>query len=258
MTMHSLGHTRSSHQRDHLLHTPDTFVRTPQPGLIGGHAVVHIGPQLGAAFTMMTVELGPQGTLREGPAQRLLYVLAGELTLAEPSSTEPHPLAAGSYAYLPQDHTHTLTAMTAARILLFDKPFFPLDPAHSEQLDEPCPQFLLGQESDLQPTPLDGDPDLQVRALLPASLAFDFAVNTMTYAPGASLAQVEVHYMEHGLLMLEGGGIYRLGDRWYPTQAGDAIWMGPFCPQWFGALGRKPAKYILYKDFNRHPSPNRA
>ena len=27
---------------------------------------------------------------------------------------------------------------------------------------------------------------------------------------------VEIHVMEHGLLMLEGGGIYRLGDRWYP------------------------------------------
>jgi (S)-ureidoglycine aminohydrolase len=74
----------------------------------------------------------------------------------------------------------------------------------------------------------------------------------MTYAPGAGLSQVEIHYMEHGLLMLEGGGIYRLGDHWYPTQAGDFIWMAPFCPQWFGAIGKQPAKYLIYKDFNRH------
>jgi (S)-ureidoglycine aminohydrolase len=74
----------------------------------------------------------------------------------------------------------------------------------------------------------------------------------MTYAPGAALSQVEVHHMEHGLLMLEGGGIYRLGDSWYPTTAGDAIWMAPFCPQWFGCLGKQPAKYLIYKDFNRH------
>jgi (S)-ureidoglycine aminohydrolase len=26
--MHNLGHTRSTNQRDHLLHTPDTFIRT--------------------------------------------------------------------------------------------------------------------------------------------------------------------------------------------------------------------------------------
>ena len=94
---------------------------------------------------------------------------------------------------------------------------------------------------------------LQVRSLLPASLAFDFACNTMTYAPGAGLSQVEIHYMEHGLLMLEGGGIYRLGDQWYPTRAGDFIWMGPYCPQWFGAIGKVAAKYLIYKDWNRLP-----
>ena len=55
--------------------------------------------------------------------------------------------------------------------------------------------------------------------------------------------------MEHGLLMLEGGGIYRLGDAWYPVAAGDFIWMAPFCPQWFGALGKQPAKYLIYKDW---------
>jgi (S)-ureidoglycine aminohydrolase len=64
---------------------------------------------------------------------------------------------------------------------------------------------------------------------------------------------VEIHVMEHGLLMLEGGGIYRLGDAWYPVSAGDFIWMAPFCPQWFGALGKQPAKYLIYKNCNRHP-----
>jgi (S)-ureidoglycine aminohydrolase len=29
--------------------------------------------------------------------------------------------------------------------------------------------------------------------------------------------------------------------------------MAPFCPQWFGALGKQPAKYLIYKDWNRHP-----
>ncbi len=81
-----------------------------------------------------------------------------------------------------------------------------------------------------------------MRTLVPNSPAFDFACNTMTYQPGASLSQVEIHYMEHGLLMLEGGGIYRLGDQWYPTQAGDFIWMAPFCPQWFGATWQTARK----------------
>jgi (S)-ureidoglycine aminohydrolase len=92
-----------------------------------------------------------------------------------------------------------------------------------------------------------------VRCLLPDDPAFDFAVNTMTYQPGATLPMVEMHVMEHGLLMLSGEGIYRLGDSWYPVAAGDFIWMAPYCPQWFGVLGKKPAKYLIYKDWNRHP-----
>ena len=47
-------------------------------------------------------------------------------------------------------------------------------------------------------------------------------------------------------------GAERIPD---PTTAGDFIWMGPYCPQWFGALGKTPAKYLIYKDWNRHPQP---
>jgi (S)-ureidoglycine aminohydrolase len=243
--MFNLGHSRSANRRDHLLLTPDTFIRTPLPGLTKGFAIVHVAPAAGAAFTQMTIELDPSGTLTEGPTQRLIYVLEGKLTLAVEGQRKLHKLASGGYAYIPTDRTHTLTATTPSRIAVIDKPFLPLE-------SEPNPDFLIGREQNLPATPLNGDPDLIVRSLLPASLAFDFACNTMTYAPGASLSQVEIHYMEHGLLMLEGGGIYRLGDSWYPTTAGDFIWMAPYCPQWFGALGKRPAKYLIYKDFNRH------
>jgi (S)-ureidoglycine aminohydrolase len=244
--MHSLGQTRSAARRDHLLLTPDTFIRTPLPGLTGGFAVVHVAPAVGAAFTQMTVELDPNGTLTEGPTQRLIYVLEGKLTLSVEGSKRLHKLSPGSFAYVPTEHQHTLTAITPSRIAVIDKPFQPLE-------TEPNPTFIIGREQDLPASPLNGDPDLLVRSLLPPSMALDFACNTMTYAPGAALSQVEIHYMEHGLLMLEGGGIYRLGDTWYPTTAGDFIWMAPFCPQWFGAIGKKPAKYLIYKDFNRHP-----
>ena len=113
------------------------------------------------------------------------------------------------------------------------------------------PGVLTGRETDVRAEPLMGDPDLRVRSLLPSDIAFDFAVNTMEYQPGAVLPMVEIHVMEHGLLMLDGGGIYRLGERWYPVAAGDFIWMAPYCPQWFGALGEVPAKYLIYKDWNR-------
>ncbi len=250
--MHHLGSTRSVSRREYLLHTPDAFVRTPLPGLTGGHVIVHAAPQMGAAFAMSTVEFEAGGVLGAGPVQRFLYVLSGEVSLEEPGSARPHVLPRGGFAFLPTEHPHTVTAHGRTHIVLFEKPLLPLDPAQRQGDAPSFPEFFVGREEDIASTPLNGDEGLQVRALLPASFAFDFAVNTMTYAPGASLAQVEVHWMEHGLLMLEGGGIYRLGSDWHPVNAGDAIWMAPFCPQWFAAVGKTPAKYLIYKDFNRH------
>ncbi len=255
--MHHLGLTRSVNHRDHLLLTPDTFVRTPLPGLTNGSAIVHVSPQAGAGFTMMTVELEPDGELAQGPpAQRLIYVLEGEVTLSQPQSAAVQTLSMGGYAFCPHDFEHSLRAQSKTRMVVIDKYFQALDQDSARKLvesDEPDqPWFLFGSENELAGAPLNGDDDVSVRSLLPDSPAFDFACNTMTYQPGAGLSQVEIHYMEHGLLMLEGGGIYRLGEQWYPTQAGDFIWMAPFCPQWFGAIGKQPAKYLIYKDFNRH------
>jgi (S)-ureidoglycine aminohydrolase len=53
--------------------------------------------------------------------------------------------------------------------------------------------------------------------------------------------------------MLAGQGVYRLDSDWHPVQAGDVIWMAPYCPQWFVAMGPAPASYIYYKDVNRAP-----
>ena len=246
------GQTRSVKALDHLLQTPDTFVRTPLPGLSGGQAIIHTAPGMGAGFAMMTVELEPEGTLIEGPTQRFLYVLEGDLALRQPESSRPRSLEPGSFAYLPAEHAHMLQAESASRVLLIDKPYVPLEPLYDTVPGGSMPAYFAGVEGALRSAPLHGDENLQVRTLLPESLAFDFAVDTLTYAPGASLAGVEMPYMEHGLLMLEGAGTCRLGEARYVVQAGDFLWMGPFCPQWFGAHDGQPAKYLLYKDHNRH------
>ena len=80
------------------------------------------------------------------------------------------------------------------------------------------------------------------------------AVNIFTYDPGATLPRVETHVMEHGMLFLTGGGVYRLDADWHPVAAGDALWIAAYCPQWFIAAGPEPARYIYYKDINRLPA----
>lgn len=238
--VHHLGLTRSAYRRTHLLQTPETFVRAPLPGMRGAAAIVHISPVAGAGFVQYTVEFEAAGSIGPTADQRFLYVLAGQLTL------DGTTLSAGDFGYVAPGASSPVVAETAARAAIIEKRYDPLD-------GRTAPASFTGREALVAGTFLGGDPWLEVRSLIPDDPAFDFRVNTMTYQPGAALAAVEIHVMEHGLLMVDGGGIYRLGDEWYSVNAGDFIWMAPYCPQWFGAIGKTPAKYLIYKDWDRHP-----
>lgn len=242
--MHNLGETRSSYRRTHLLQTPDTFVRTTLPGMKSASAIVHAAPQMGAGFTAYTAEFEAGGELGPAPAERFVYVLEGELSASTGGNTQW--LAPGEYAYLPEGAKYAVTAVKKSRTVVVEKKYVASSGVSAAAV-------IFGDEKNVASTALMGDEDLQVQVLIPDKPEYDFAVNLMSYQPGAALSMVEIHVMEHGLLMLEGGGIYRLGDDWYPVTRGDFIWMAPYCPQWFGALGKTPAKYLIYKDSNRHP-----
>jgi (S)-ureidoglycine aminohydrolase len=252
--MHNLGATRSSLKPDHLLQTPDTFIRTPLPGATGVEFVIHAGPRLGAGFTQMTAEFAVGGMLAplDSGIQRFIYVLDGSLKLQLTGTgiDTPTILGPGHFAFLPAGMAHKVLAQAQSRAVVLEKAY---QPNSSSDAPGGRLEVVIGDEAKLPTEPLGGDDALRVRRMMPDGPGWDFAVNTMTYDPGAALAMVEVHIMEHGLLMLEGGGIYRLGDSWYPVHAGDFIWMAPYCPQWFGALGKVPAKYLIYKDWFRHP-----
>jgi (S)-ureidoglycine aminohydrolase len=248
LALPNLGQTRSSHHRNHLLLTPDTFVRTPLPGMKSCTGIVQVGPVLGAAFTQYTAEFEVGGELGATPAQRFLYVIEGAVSLelaGKRTALEPR-----GYAYIPEGISPRVSATKKSRVAVIEKSYQALESTAP-------PKAIVSSEDAITSHPLNDDPDLQVKCLIPDEASFDFAVNTMVYQPGAALSMVEMHVMEHGLLMLEGGGIYRLGDSWYPVTAGDFIWMGPWCPQWFGAIGKVPAKYLIYKDWNRHPLAGR-
>ena len=236
------GATRSARLADHLLQTPDTFVRAPMPGMEKATAIIHIAPSAGARFLQYTVEFESGGELGRCVNQRFFYVLDGEVAVAKLGT-----FGRGGYAYLPAGDKRSVTATSEARVAVIEKKHEPLAGA-------PRPLCFCGAEANIAGLALlDADGAVEVRPLVPAGPAYDFAVNVMTFQPGAVLPMVEIHVMEHGLLMLEGGGVYRLNNRWYPVAAGDFIWMAPYCPQWFGALGKEPAKYLIYKDWNRSP-----
>ena len=236
--MHSLGHTRSARRADHLLQTPDTFIRAAWAGMANAVAIVHASPAIGAGFTQYTAELAEGGLVPATTLQRFVYVLSGEVQVADTT------LGPGGFAYVPSGQAGALRSRGGARAAVIEKAYVALPGVDA-------PEAFTGLETALPGEPVLGDPALEVRTLVPSAPGFDFAANTLAYQPGASLPMVEVHVMEHGLLFLAGGGIYRLGDAWYPVTEGDFIYMAPWCPQWFGAIGKTPAKYLIYKDWNR-------
>jgi (S)-ureidoglycine aminohydrolase len=243
------GHTRSCVAANYALITPDTHVWSTLPSWKGTTAAIHISPHLGARFSQATVAMESEGS--SGPAatgiERFAYVLEGRLrlTLADAS---PHLLEPGTFAYVPPDRPHEFRAAAPSRLVLLEKPY------ESVAEIEP-PEPIIGTASDIYGEPFMGDDETRLQSLLPVDESFDMAVNIFTYQRGATLPQVEIHVMEHGLLMLDGAGIYRLGDAWLPVQAGDVIWMASYCPQWFAAVGKEPARYLYYKDVNRNTMP---
>ena len=245
--MQVFGTTRSRVCKDHALICPDSFVPAPLPGWKKAHGIVLIAPALGARFTqyLAILEPGATGAPPLPGVERVLYVLEGELGVACVGLPE-QTLTAGGFAYLPPGSRATLAAAGAARVNVFEKKYQPLDGL-------PPPRPLFGNERDVQGSPFQGNPNAVLKVLLPVEPAHDLAVNLFTYQPGATLPQVEIHVMEHGLLMLDGMGVYRLADSWYPVQQGDVIWMAPYCPQWFVAMGNSPARYLYYKDVHRDP-----
>ncbi len=241
------GSTRSRVGTNHALIAPDSFVRSTLPGWENTEIVVLISGHMGARFTQYLALMAPGAVAAPAPPnrERVIYVIEGEVALKIPREPE-RTLTAGGYAFLPPDGGGSIQAKTASRLNVFEKRFV-ARPGSS------APRFVYGQEQDVEGVPFLGDPDARLKTLLPLEVAFDLAVNLFTYAPGATLPMVEVHIMEHGLLMLAGQGIYRLEDSWYPVQQGDVIWMGSYCPQWFVAMGKEPARYLYYKDVNRLP-----
>jgi (S)-ureidoglycine aminohydrolase len=241
------GSTRTTLKGRYALLAPDSFVPSYLPGWKSASVVVNISPAMGARFTQLLITLDKDGTGEgnTGANQYFIYFVegAGSILVGD----RRHRLDAGNYVYLPPGTDMQIKSSgVTTRLLVFQKRY------EGGQSSEK-PAAIIGHERDVKGQPFQGNEDARLQVLLPDNPAFDMAVNIFTYQPGATLPNVESHIMEHGLLMLRGQGIYRLDADWHPVQAGDAIWMSPYCPQWFVAMGKTPASYIYYKDVNRDP-----
>mmetsp|Transcript_1930 Transcript_1930/g.2159 ORF Transcript_1930/g.2159 Transcript_1930/m.2159 type:complete len:304 (-) Transcript_1930:222-1133(-) len=244
------GFTRSVYERDHALIAPESRVFGGFPGWTSTNVAVLISPEMGSHFTMYMANLTPESKGKnpviEG-VERFVFVLDGELHVTEGTEATEHVLPHGGFIYFPPQHDHRISTPTAASVLVFER--FYVEP-QMPPFDPPHLQVGYTDSYPLIPTPGE---IFKLRKLMPQTSEYDFNIHIMDFEPGEYLNVKELHYNQHGLLLLEGQGIYRLSDKWYPVQAGDVIYMAPFVTQWYGALGKERSRYILYKDTNREP-----
>jgi (S)-ureidoglycine aminohydrolase len=237
------GLTRNVIKRNYALITPDGHVPSVFPGWTDCTPIVLISSALGAGLSQFLISLNVKsvGLGETGTSEWFFYVIAGKINVNNVVLTE------GGFALLPPETKYDVRgAAEDSKLLVFKKTFEPL--AGQKPL-----KFFTGNETNISEAPFLDDPHARLKTLIPDSPATDMAVNIFTFDPNATLPFVETHVMEHGMLILSGSGVYRLDADRHSVTAGDAIWIAPYCPQWFIADGAQPARYIYYKNVNRMP-----
>ncbi|CAI6002067.1 unnamed protein product, partial [Closterium sp. NIES-64] len=256
------GFTRSVVARDHALITPESRVFSPLPGWENTLSAHLVTPAIGAHFAMSLLRLS--GNASSAPpvagVERFVFVVSGQVSFTQygtPGETNEGGVAnqcstvgdAGStcarsvvlqedltddsYVYLPPNTPHSLASASGATLVLIERRYCPnsgLATASGVESGSEGLAVAVGQTHKQPIRPVPGEV-FALRKLLPTTIAYDFNIHIMDFEPGEFLNVKEVHYNQHGLLLLEGRGIYRLADSWYPVQAGDTIWMAPFVPQ---------------------------
>jgi (S)-ureidoglycine aminohydrolase len=240
--------TRNVTERTHALITPDGLVNSVVPGWTGCTVNVLINNSMGAQFTqtLITANENCELTSRTRDSQIFFYLIKGaaKITIGDNHTL----LTGGHFAYVPVNTDyHIREIKEGSQFITFHKEYEPLE-------GHVTPHIVFGDAAEIKGNAFMNDDALQLQLLLPDHLSFDMAVNIFTYESGGHLPFVETHVMEHGLTFLQGQGVYRLADKWYPVQKGDHIWMAPYCQQWFTAMGKEKAVYIYYKNVNRFPA----
>ncbi len=233
---------------EYMVLPPENRCSSPHTNLRQADEQVFVTPKLGASYVMSEVVVQPSGgTIRpfNNRLEHFLFILEGKLELSLAGS-ERH-MGPGSFVWIPPrcPYEYANKTQEACRLVWFRRRY-----AQLEQLDIPEPVF--GNENDIAAVPeVDLNPEKQ---LIPyTNPGIDMAFNLIVCQPGAYYGLVETHAWEHAMYMLDGEGVLFLNGKPLHVKQRDFIYIAPYCPEWFCALGmdNKPVRFLLYWDCNR-------
>jgi len=241
------AHHRAALTTHYAVMPPEGILESRIPGISNTTISVQASNSLGAEFAQILLDMKPNGgmdALRLEKLQTFFYVISGQAVLT--LNDETHFLRTGSFAYAPPGAGVQIknTGTENARVIWLRKAYEAVDGIAA-------PRAFVSHEEKIEKVNKHTKGRTWQHLLPEEDLAFDFAMNILSFEPGNYFPMIETHVMEHGLYMLEGQGMYLLQHDWHECWEGDFIYMAPFCPQFFYATGWSPARYLLYKNVNR-------
>lgn len=220
---------------------------SPLPYWEKATSYVLASPERGAQFTQIEIFLEPEGkTTRdvEDGLEQFLYLREGEAEIILQDQKQIS-LQKGGYIWLPPHDPYRVvnSGDQVCDIIWIRKRYQPLEGAQ-------IPARVSGQDQDLELYSIDTHTE---RRLFPyrEDMGFDMGIKILYFEKGVYFSFVESHVQEHGLVMLEGRGLYYLNGDYHEVEAGDFIYMAPYCLQFMVPLGEGKIAYLLYKDLNR-------
>ncbi len=215
-----------------------------------GEAKVKVlaSPGIGGNFVEYLIELRKdEGTiepLAEKNLEYFTYILGGKISVSV--EAQPYHLFKGDYLFIPPGINFSMRNVgeQVSKLLLFKKRYTPLGSGR--------PAFIYGNEASAREevdTLFNGL--FTWKILLPDDVAYDVGFRIGLFPPGVGFDSSEIHFEEHGLYVLNGQGLYLLGESWIPYREGDFIYMGPYVSQSVYATGTEKTRYLISKNLHR-------
>jgi len=229
---------------------PEGRVINVIPGIDNCKMTIIASPKLGASFVQYIGTAMPKGGTStpfaaEDHLESFIYLFEQEGAMQVTIDGNEQTLTGGGFAYAPpqSDMQFTNKGGQPVRFLLYKQRYIPWQILR--------PHMVVGNTADIVEQEYDGMANVFLRDLLPTDISFDMNMHTLSFEPAGCHPFVETHVQEHGAYVLEGEGIYLLGEEWVQIQKEDFIFFGPYVQQAVYATGRGRLTYIYSKDCNR-------
>lgn len=159
--------------------------------------------------------------------EEVFYVLQGSAHLT--LGVESYSIRPGDFVYIPVGLGHALTASAEQDLILYCNTAPPVSGDGRVPLapGNPGPVALVSHPP-IATGPVAAEltvPPGSVRADHPLALGKDLQAGVVRVPPGAKLTDHVHPFHDESVMVLQGTGIMRLGDRDYPVKAGDFFFM---------------------------------